>query len=275
LGQPPTLINHLVSVAIDRLGTASIAELARDLEIENLPASSTSTTGSASRRQVEDLITVMLNDACIKDSIILAMKSERMMQLDCALLVSEGHLSFLSNLYWVGKEEGINEPSLAERVVCYPVKPLLQMDGLWILQHMEGILEACSKNTLPEATKLIIPLEEKIEASRSTIHRFVRPISGVMAPSLGRAIQIHYQALDTRRQAAIALAVRLYVLDHGRQPEKISDLVPDYLVSVPVNPMSKVSAKYTFGDLAFDLLEDDTEFEEASKKTGQAGEQEE
>jgi len=198
------------------------------------------------------------------------MHSERMMQLDTALMVSEGRLTNQNFFVMNGAVGVIDESTLAGRIVSYPQKPILYLDCLRMLQHMGGILEACSKDTLPEATKLIYPLEAKIGASRSSIHRFVRPISGIMIPSLGGPLLNHNQALDSRRQAAIALAVRLYVLDHGRQPEKISDLMPDYLVSVPINPLSKYGAKYTFSDLAFDLLEDSTEFKEASEKTGQA-----
>ncbi|MCH7565360.1 MAG: hypothetical protein IH968_16225 [Gemmatimonadetes bacterium] len=38
--------------------------------------------------------------------------------------------------------------------------------------------------------------------------------------------------------AAIALAMRLYELDHGRRPRQLSELVPDYLPAVPLDPMA-------------------------------------
>jgi len=36
--------------------------------------------------------------------------------------------------------------------------------------------------------------------------------------------------------AAIALAMRLYEVDHGRRPAKLAELVPDYLSEVPADP---------------------------------------
>ncbi len=39
--------------------------------------------------------------------------------------------------------------------------------------------------------------------------------------------------------AAIALAIRLYVLDHGRRPARLEALVPDYLPAVPDDPFAR------------------------------------
>ena len=38
--------------------------------------------------------------------------------------------------------------------------------------------------------------------------------------------------------AAIALALRLFDLDHGHRPGALSDLVPDYLPAVPPDPFA-------------------------------------
>jgi len=44
--------------------------------------------------------------------------------------------------------------------------------------------------------------------------------------------------LAERRMAATALAIRLYELDYGRRPERLAELVPDYLPSVPGDPFA-------------------------------------
>jgi hypothetical protein len=36
--------------------------------------------------------------------------------------------------------------------------------------------------------------------------------------------------------AGVALAIRLYELDHGQRPAMLAELVPDYLASVPCDP---------------------------------------
>ncbi len=46
----------------------------------------------------------------------------------------------------------------------------------------------------------------------------------------------HYCSLAESRMAATALAIRLYELDHGRRPELLGALVPDYLSEIPLDP---------------------------------------
>ncbi len=48
---------------------------------------------------------------------------------------------------------------------------------------------------------------------------------------------LHFRILTQRRMAAAALAIRLSELDHGRRPETLDELVPDYLPAVPLDPM--------------------------------------
>jgi hypothetical protein len=61
----------------------------------------------------------------------------------------------------------------------------------------------------------------------------------LMLPSFTRAVEQHYRALADRRLTAVCLAVRLYAADHGGAlPEKLDDLVPNYLPSVPLDPLA-------------------------------------
>jgi hypothetical protein len=53
-----------------------------------------------------------------------------------------------------------------------------------------------------------------------------------------RTVQVLYRALAERRMAATALAIRLYELDNGTRPEKLTELVPDYLPALPRDPFS-------------------------------------
>ncbi|MGA2496771.1 MAG: hypothetical protein ABSH20_03475 [Tepidisphaeraceae bacterium] len=50
---------------------------------------------------------------------------------------------------------------------------------------------------------------------------------------LGNRLEIVAQ----RRAAAISLAARLYVADHGRWPNNLEEMVPEYLPHVPHNPL--------------------------------------
>lgn len=54
-----------------------------------------------------------------------------------------------------------------------------------------------------------------------------------MLPTYARAVGLHQWALMRRQLAGTGLAIRLYELDHGRRPQTLQQLVPDYLPGVP------------------------------------------
>ena len=66
----------------------------------------------------------------------------------------------------------------------------------------------------------------------------VPQISAILGPSHKRSAQLHLRSLAVRRMAAIALAIRLYQLEHGRRPKTLDELVPAYLDAVPLDPFA-------------------------------------
>jgi len=53
---------------------------------------------------------------------------------------------------------------------------------------------------------------------------------------------------ETLRQLAItAIAIRRYEIQHNQLPSKLEQLVPDYLSTVPIDPMSGQPLRYGFG----------------------------
>jgi hypothetical protein len=75
-------------------------------------------------------------------------------------------------------------------------------------------------------------------ARKNSLDMMTRPLSRfVMAPA-ERTLELHFRTLAARRMAALALAIRLYELDHGQRPSSLADLVPDYLDAMPVDPFA-------------------------------------
>ncbi|MDB5298153.1 MAG: hypothetical protein JWO31_4136 [Phycisphaerales bacterium] len=56
--------------------------------------------------------------------------------------------------------------------------------------------------------------------------------------SLARSVKLQFRGLGERRMAATSLAAQLYRADHGRWPDRLQDLVPDYLPAVPADPFA-------------------------------------
>jgi hypothetical protein len=63
-----------------------------------------------------------------------------------------------------------------------------------------------------------------------------RLIDDAFGGSLVRYQQMEWRQAAMRRMAAVALAIRLYRVDHEQWPTTLSDLVPAYLDSVPADP---------------------------------------
>ena len=60
-----------------------------------------------------------------------------------------------------------------------------------------------------------------------------------MSSAGSRTFTQFYEALATRRIAAVIIAVQLYRAEHGNgYPVSLAQLVPDYLPSVPIDPMA-------------------------------------
>ncbi|HEX2971133.1 MAG TPA: hypothetical protein VHP11_02300, partial [Tepidisphaeraceae bacterium] len=67
-----------------------------------------------------------------------------------------------------------------------------------------------------------------------------------MIPALNAFATRHYSFIFQQHKAAIALAERLYQLDHGRGAQRLEDLVPDYLPTIPRDPMAGGNAAMPF-----------------------------
>ena len=65
------------------------------------------------------------------------------------------------------------------------------------------------------------------------------------ARPLIRELGIRLEIMAQRRAAAISLATRLYVADHGRWPGSLEEMVPECLPQVPSNPL--MSAGHAMG----------------------------
>jgi hypothetical protein len=58
----------------------------------------------------------------------------------------------------------------------------------------------------------------------------------IMMPSLARATTMHVRSIALLRAAQAAVAAEQFRIDHVRFPESLEELVPDYLVAIPIDP---------------------------------------
>lgn len=221
--EPPTVISYLVGIYCYKKTASAIEFCAHDLAIGKRPG--------VERMGIEALVAELLDESEIQQGLLRAMYGERALELDCARLIVAGRVS--PTAVFGGGNVWVIDVCLG--TVC---RPLLELDGTRMLEHMEDIILAISEPNWLAASRIVAPREIALERSKDALDMLKKPISWYFLTPLARSLALHYGTLAERRMAAIALAMRLYELDHGRRPGELAQLVPDYLSAVPLDPMA-------------------------------------
>jgi hypothetical protein len=214
----PTLVAHLVALGMTAVPADAASVIAPDLKIG---------PGGASRHEVVDLIRMMLDEKPIDEGIKLSWRSERMTELAMMQGVIDGTLQ--------ASGQAPGPPQQKPGVEVYLMKPLIVGDEVMLVNYLQGLMTASTAPDWPTAhTRMPTALPDAIDR-----HPRVHLLAGILLPSLKLAAMRDYHTRAEMRLAAVALACRLYEIDHdGNVPATLSDLVPTYLPAVPIDPMS-------------------------------------
>ena len=225
----PTLIAHLVRVAIEALAIYEIESIAPTLRVAESSAQGTTNEQNATRAQVQAMISELLEEDDLRHGWVWSMYGERLMELDCVQCILLGRLGSGSLM-----GAGIGTSALQGRVTELFLGPAWKLDAIRMMEHTTEITRAGAALNWPMAHGLLPAYPEP----RSGAETVVRTMSLILIPSLERSMLLQFRAFTIRRMAATALAIRLYEIDHGRRPEALSDLVPTYLRTVPRDPFA-------------------------------------
>jgi hypothetical protein len=202
----PAMVGHLVSIGIVACASSHIEAVAPDLRIGAKSA------GDVNPEIVRSLINSLLDETQTADGLRRSIQAERMQRLDTVE-------SFMQN-----------SPDFSASILRYLDQPLRFRAEL-------ADVDQCSKAAAilaasPDWPTAAPALQAMPELRGPYVFTDART-------SFQRMALAHYQRLTDRRLAAVALAVRLFVVDHaGRFPSTLEDLVPAYLPAVPKDPMS-------------------------------------
>ena len=74
-----------------------------------------------------------------------------------------------------------------------------------------------------------------------------RSVWAISVPSIGWSEDVYriYRAEAAQQLVRAALALRCYHLEHGRLPESLSALVPEYLPEIPRDPYDRAPIRYS------------------------------
>ena len=113
-------------------------------------------------------------------------------------------------------------------------------DFLYYLDEMREILLAVER-PLPEAVQHVAQLDatvKKIAQSKSRSKRRELAGSAELLPATVPAVYGWAYAQSDRDSAVAAIAFRRYQLAHGKPPESLAALCPEFLASVPQDPFA-------------------------------------
>ncbi len=227
-GGPAMVISHLVAVAIDGLGCLTLEAIVPDLRFADGTSSAPADARPATREQVQVLIDELSDESGLQAGWVLAMRSERMMELDTIQALCNGRVS-------VSGLANMTPPSaawLVDRPVGALLGPAWKLDALRMMANCDALALAGTAPNWPTAQQRLPP-----NSVPSTAAQHVSRIaSTILMPSLERAVLIQFRDCAQRRTAAVALALRLYESDNERRPASLADLVPDYLPAIPRDP---------------------------------------
>jgi hypothetical protein len=69
--------------------------------------------------------------------------------------------------------------------------------------------------------------------------RGMSALAAIFVGALRKAPETEFRETAEERMAAIALAIRLYVLDNGHRPASLQKLVPNHLPQIPLDPFTR------------------------------------
>lgn len=149
---------------------------------------------------------------------------------------------------------GLSGPGSASYRALRPLRAIgyLQRDAAGYLDLMQAFLDT-----------LELPTAKGMERAETlTLEEYGGMFTGILAPALVRVTQLAARAETQQQVALTALAVERYRLNHNAVPEQLSQLQPDYLKTVPIDPFDGKPLRYqqrNSGYVVYSIGEDRTD----------------
>lgn len=231
----PTLIGHLIANANQRLLNDAVEEIAPTLRVGDGP-------GAASREQVESLLADLLDEHAMRGGRVGAYLSERVVLHAAGVEMERDPGGFMTTVLQAAA------PSLPGAAWTCIFQPAWRLDLARALEEQARYVEASRQPTYAQDASIRPPAQPEAPPINTILLRpdprtaLVRPFSATAADVARPAAwaRMHYLTLAGRRMAAVALAMRLYEIDHGAQPDTLAALVPDYLPAIPQDPFGQL-----------------------------------
>lgn len=217
----PSVIVHLSAMGIGATTTDAVLALQPELRLGPAKAAG---ERAASRAQAKALIDELLDESNYRAGLVRAMEGER-----ADLALAPARMAALLGPEFPGF-----------------LRPMLELDTARCLDRTAALPRVVKESIYPKALALLPPAPAS--SKWSGLARAAQPVTYIYAfGPLNQFLLAHFIHLATRRVAAVALALRLYQVDHdGNGPATLDALVPAYLPAVPIDPFDPAGGKLRY-----------------------------
>jgi hypothetical protein len=217
LDHQPGATFHLIALSYDARAGRALSDLAPELKVGPGP-------GAVPPERLREQIGSWLDERAAGEGLRRMFVGERVMELDFPSGVLAGSGSF----------GGVN---LRIPGVRFFVRPFVVDNARVMARGTTFLKDAAAKHGDLPAFRAALAATDPMPEATKWPNRYA--MARLIFPSLTRAAEQHYRGLAQRRLTAVCLAIRLYSFDHGGAlPDKMDDLVPTYLPSVPLDPQA-------------------------------------
>ncbi len=125
-----------------------------------------------------------------------------------------------------------------KQVLNFMMQPSLVLDSVRQTKIDTAAVNAVSATTWPKASKFF--LDSQVSPTLLTLLSRPLTVNAIWGSLSNQSLSVStfFQTLSRRRMTALALAIRLYAVDHGHRPVDLVTLVPQYLPSLPPDPFA-------------------------------------
>ncbi|WP_294508030.1 hypothetical protein [uncultured Victivallis sp.] len=170
--------------------------------------------------------------------------ARRAMESDLGLCADA--LAHPQNLY-----SYLEDPDADESAFLTLLRPLVRLDGAATLRVCrETVLPLAAEDYTPETARKLAPFQTG-SAGRGLWAWLFAPVSETILPSIPFLFQNTSVIYARCRVVRTGLAVELFWRKYGRLPEKLDELVPEFLSSVPVSPFTEKPLRIEVGTLDY------------------------
>ena len=216
------LISALVGTGVFALSASTVIDVACDLPIDD----------AATRDRAKLLIAKLLDDAARREAAVKGMKDERFTVYDTLEAMTNGTIGGTV----------VPSPAGSSGFQRWVMRPLFYRAEHECIDYLNEIIRlqgsATDLASLRAQSQNLTAMKNSVSGSKLSVMSQIFMFSD-------RPLETYYRLLADRHLAAVALAVRLYAIDHSNSlPPTLDALVPSYLPGVPIDALDGKPLRY-------------------------------